>query len=209
MNERPVTGKRGARRVLWIALIIVAVVLVMVILQGIRCSSSEKAEVASGNEVQPSAPRFELQNAPEKPTPAPVVPPQPKEGKSLGSKDAPRSYQEAVRRRQLRRLEERWQGEREGRDWTHRVEQRFLDEFQKREIPGKFKQLDCRQTLCRMQIAFDGQDDAAKINAIEHDADTDWYTDFQLIEGEHVIVTAYLGAPGVNLRDITDDPPAR
>jgi hypothetical protein len=60
-----------------------------------------------------------------------------------------------------------------------------------------------------MQIAFDGPDDAAKINAIEHDADTDWYTDFQLIEGEHAIVTAYLGAPGVNLRDITDDPPAR
>ncbi len=217
MNEGgPVTGKTTVGRKRWIALIVGAVALVIVMLQGIR-SSSQKAHVPLDEEMQHAAPRFALQNTQERPALAPAVAPGPKEsnslvagkeGKNLLEKEVPRSYQGALRRQQLRRLEARWQGEREGRDWTHGVKRRFLDEFQKRDIPGKLEQLDCRQTLCKMQIAFDSPNHAAKINAIEHDADTGWYADFR-IEGEQVMVTAYLGAPGVDLRTITDDPSPR
>ena len=201
------TEKGRPRRKQWIALIIGAVVLMLVFLQGMRSSSSEKAEVVSGEESQAAPPRLALQNPAEKPAPTPTLPPLPKEVERLVSNDAPRSYQEAFRHRQLKRLDERWQGEGESGDWTSTVRQKFQGEFQRKEIPGELSQVSCRQTLCKLQIAFGGWDDAAKLQTLDPDAA--WYTDYQTVEGGQEVVTAYLAAPGVDLREITNGPFAR
>ena len=119
-----------------------------------------------------------------------------------------KNYQDALRRRQLGRLEERWRGEAEGEGWTRETMSWLEGELRRKEIPGKLEQPDCRQSLCRLRVFFDDPSEAGKIYAVQLDPRTNWYTDFR-VEGGRMVVTAYLGAPGDNLRQIINDPFAR
>jgi hypothetical protein len=118
------------------------------------------------------------------------------------------NYQEALRNRQLGRLEERWKGEEVAEGWTIETTRWLDDEFEKRGIPGRLEQPDCRKSLCKLRIVFDDPSDAGKIYAVNLDPRTNWYTDFRVVGGQ-MVVTAYLGAPGENLRQIINDPFAR
>ena len=115
------------------------------------------------------------------------------------------NYQEALRNRQLGRLDERWRGEAKGEEWTRETASWLDDEFKRREIPGRLEQPDCRQSLCKLRVVFDDPNAAGKIYAVQLNPRTNWYTDFR-VEGERMVVTAYLGAPGNNLRGIINDP---
>lgn len=116
-----------------------------------------------------------------------------------------RSYQEALRNRQLGRLEERWRGEARGEDWTSETASWLDAEFKRMGIPGQLERPDCRQSLCRLRVVFDDPGDAGKIYAVQLNPRTNWYTDFRA-EGGRMVVTAYLGVPGNNLRGIINDP---
>ena len=118
------------------------------------------------------------------------------------------NYQEALRNRQLGRLEERWKGEEVAEGWTIETSRWLDDEFERRGIPGRLEQPDCRKSLCKLRIVFDDPSDAGKIYAVNLDPRTNWYTDFRVVGGQ-MVVTAYLGAPGENLRQIINDPFAR
>jgi len=203
------TGRRWWREP-W-SVLIAGVLALVVILQRAGSSSEGVGAPSSVDEAQQPTPSLAFQPQSEKrpdefvSAEQPAVPPDPHRNGPVALKDDPKSYEEAVRQRQLERLEARWRSELVDPAWTRRVEETFLAEFRNREIRGRLSELDCRQTLCRLHMAFDSPDDAAGVNGIEHDVDTGWYSDFRLLEGDRVMVTAYLGGRGVDLRDIIDE----
>jgi hypothetical protein len=120
----------------------------------------------------------------------------------------PTSYQNAVRRRYVRRLEDRWRGESGDSSWTKKVEAWLSDEFRKRSLLGTIDRVDCRKTLCKTNVHFESPNDAMALYAIEVEPTNQWFSDFRQ-EGSRTEVTMFFGAPGVDLRSIGDDPQIR
>jgi len=120
----------------------------------------------------------------------------------------PTSYQDAVRRRYVRRLEDRWRGESGDSSWTNKVEAWLSDEFRKRSLLGTIDRVDCRKTLCKTNVHFESPNDAMDLYSIEVEPPNQWFPDFRQ-EGSRTEVTMFFGAPGVDLRGIGDDPQIR
>lgn len=120
----------------------------------------------------------------------------------------PTSYQDAVRRRYVRRLEDRWREESGDSSWTKSLEAWLSDEFRKKGLVGTIDRVDCRKTLCKTNVHFESPNDAMSLYAIEVEAPNQWFSDFRQ-EGSRTRVTMFFGAPGVDLRSIGDDPQIR
>jgi hypothetical protein len=185
--------KRTARRRLAVWLVL-SIILMLVGLWRVPGPSAEGGAASSHDDYPP--PRLDLSSGEAA-------------GSARRSSATPaKNYQDALRGRQLGRLEERWRGEAEGEGWTRETASWIEGELRRKEIPGRLERPDCRQSLCRLRVVFDDPGEAGKIYAVQLVPRTNWYTDFR-VEGGQMVVTAYLGAPGDNLRQIINDPFAR
>jgi hypothetical protein len=184
--------KTSTRR--WLAAwLVLSIILVLAGLWRMRGSSGE--DVAASSQDGYAPPRLVLTGEVARSVPA---------ARADGG-TAARSYQEALRNRQLGRLEERWREEARREDWTRETASWIEAELKRMGIPGQPERPDCRQSLCRLRVVFDDPGDAGRIYAVQLNPRTNWYTDFRA-EGGRMVVTAYLGAPGNNLRGIINDP---
>jgi hypothetical protein len=108
----------------------------------------------------------------------------------------------------VQRLDDHWRGESGDPSWTKQVESWLSEEFRRRNIPGTIDSVDCRKTLCKAGVQFESPNAAIAIYAIEMEPSNEWFSDLRQ-QGTSAEVTMFLGAPGVELRKIGDDPQIR